>query len=38
MAGHVWELVLPLIVVLAGIAIWTARRFVGRFVAGLRGE
>jgi hypothetical protein len=38
MAGHVWELVLPLIVVLAGIAIWTARRFAQRFIGGLRGE
>ncbi len=38
MAGHVWELIVPLIVVLAGVVIWTVQRFARRLVEGLRGQ
>lgn len=38
MAGHLWELVIPLILVFAGLIVWTARRVVERFMGGIRGE
>ena len=38
MAGHVWELIIPLFVVIVGIVTWTAQRFARRFLEGLRGQ
>lgn len=38
MGGHVWELIILLMMVLVGVIIWTAWQFVGRFIGGLRGE
>jgi hypothetical protein len=38
MGGHVWELIILLVLVLAGVMVWTAWQFVERFIGGLRGK
>jgi hypothetical protein len=38
LGGHLWELIILLMLVLAGVIIWTTWQFVVRFIGGLRGE